>query len=77
LGCEHPGKCIEIAKDLIDSITAKWNPVIPNPDLCEELSLTDEELEQNKMPIETDQVMTFNPNFRLSEMESGFRIFCI
>ncbi|KAJ7758879.1 hypothetical protein DFH07DRAFT_741475 [Mycena maculata] len=43
LDCAHPGKCIETAKILIDRIFAKWNPAIPNPDLCEELSLTEEE----------------------------------
>ncbi|KAJ7760867.1 hypothetical protein DFH07DRAFT_740445 [Mycena maculata] len=42
LDCAHPGKCIETAKMLIDSIFAKWNPAIPDLDLCEELSLTEE-----------------------------------
>ncbi|KAJ6545957.1 hypothetical protein B0H10DRAFT_1969818 [Mycena sp. CBHHK59/15] len=46
-----------------------------NPDLCEELALTDEKLQWNEQPIETDHTMVFDPNFTLSHMEKGFRIF--
>ncbi|KAJ7133118.1 hypothetical protein C8R44DRAFT_611585, partial [Mycena epipterygia] len=78
-GCEHPGECIETAKILIDSIFAsifaKWNPTVPNLDLCEELALTDEEREYNKQPIETDRVIVFDPNYTLNNIETGFRIF--
>lgn len=44
-------------------------------DFCEELSLSNEELECNNNPIETDRAMTFNPDFTLSKMQNGFRIF--
>ncbi|KAJ7135612.1 hypothetical protein C8R44DRAFT_550964, partial [Mycena epipterygia] len=73
--CTHPGECIETAKILIDSLFAKWNPTIPNPDLCNELSLTEEELQLNKGPLEHDQIMVYDPNFSLSNMGDGFRIF--
>jgi hypothetical protein len=60
---------------LIDSILPKWNPTAPNLDFCEELALTDKELECNKKPIETDARMFFDPNFSVSTLENGFRIF--
>ncbi|KAJ7809341.1 hypothetical protein B0H14DRAFT_2379808 [Mycena olivaceomarginata] len=46
--CVHPGQCIETAKMLIDSILPKWNPNMPNHDLCDDLALTDEEPELNE-----------------------------
>jgi hypothetical protein len=46
-----------------------------NLDLCHELVLTDEELESNKQPLQIDTVQTFDPNFTLSNIESGFPIF--
>jgi hypothetical protein len=60
---------------LIDSILPKWNPTVPNPDLCKQLALTDEEQECNNLPITADRPMVFDPNFVLSHTESGFRIF--
>jgi hypothetical protein len=75
LGCKHPGQCIETARILVDSILAKWNPTMPNLDLCQELALTDDEKRWNSQPIETNQIMVFDPNFALSDMGSGFRIF--
>ncbi|KAJ7234664.1 hypothetical protein C8J57DRAFT_1089552 [Mycena rebaudengoi] len=44
LGCEHPGECIETAKILLDSIMPKLNLTLENPDLCDELALTSEEI---------------------------------
>jgi hypothetical protein len=64
LGCEYPGECIETAKMLIDSILSKWNPMMVNLDLCEEL-------EWNKKPLEIDQVMVFDPNFTLSKVSGS------
>jgi hypothetical protein len=75
LDCKHPGQCIETAKMLINSILPKWNPTMPNFDLCKELALTAEEREQNEKPIECDQVMVFDPNFALLNIPAGFRIF--
>jgi hypothetical protein len=74
LSCKHPGECIDTAKILIDSILPKWNPTLPNPDLCEQLALTADEQESNRLPITIDQPMIFDPNFTLSNIE-GFRIF--
>jgi hypothetical protein len=48
---------------------------VRNPDLCEDLALTDEELQWNKELIETDHTMDFDPNFTPSHREKGFRIF--
>lgn len=64
-----------MAKILIDSILPKWNPTMPDRDWCDVLAFTDEELESNKHLIETDQLMFFDPNFALCDIESGFRIF--
>ncbi|KAJ7237091.1 hypothetical protein C8J57DRAFT_1087804, partial [Mycena rebaudengoi] len=77
LGCEHPGECIETAKILLDSIIPKCNPTLENPHLCDELALTNEEIEGNKCPRETDHIITFDPNFTLSNMGSGFQIFAL
>jgi hypothetical protein len=65
--CEHPGKCIETAKMFIDCLTQKWNPTI---DLCEDLALTNAELEANETAIQTDQAMVFNPDFTLAKIET-------
>jgi hypothetical protein len=62
---------------LIDSILPKWNPTMPNLDLCDEFALTEEELQWNEQPIETDKIMVFDPNFSLHNIGSGFRIFAI
>jgi hypothetical protein len=43
--------------------------------LCYEIVKSDEGLEWNAKPIETDQVMVFDPDFTLCNIESGFRIF--
>ncbi|KAJ7271786.1 hypothetical protein C8J57DRAFT_1064925, partial [Mycena rebaudengoi] len=75
LGCELPGECIETARILLDSIMPKWNPTVPSPDLCDELELTAMEREENTCPRESDRIITFNPDFTLSNMRSGFRIF--
>ncbi|KAJ7260802.1 hypothetical protein C8J57DRAFT_996828, partial [Mycena rebaudengoi] len=72
-GCEHPGECIETAKILLDSIMPKWNPTLENLDLCNELALTNEEIEGNECSRETDHIITFDPNFTLSNMGIGFR----
>ena len=44
-------------------------------DLNQELSLTNDELDWNTKPLETDQITVFDPNFTLSNMTEGFRIF--
>jgi hypothetical protein len=75
VGCDHPGECIETAKILIDSLSAKWNPTMQNLDLCEDLSLTDEEREGNKLPVETGQIMVYDPDYSLRDIANGFRVF--
>jgi hypothetical protein len=62
---------------LIDSITPKWNPTIPSLDLGDELALTNEEGQLNKMSIDTDRVMTFDPNLTLENIRGRFRIFAV
>jgi hypothetical protein len=62
---------------LIDSITPKWNPTIPSLDLSDELALTNEEGQLNKMSIDADRVMTFGANFTLENIGGGFRIFAV
>ncbi|KAJ7120370.1 hypothetical protein C8R44DRAFT_737187 [Mycena epipterygia] len=47
----------------------------PNDDLCEELALKDEEVQQNEKALQTDQVLVFDPNYSLLNMSNGFRIF--
>jgi hypothetical protein len=59
----------------IDCLTQKWKPTIANGDLCENLALTNVEPEANKMAIQADQAMVFNPDFTLTKIETGFRIF--
>ncbi|KAJ7251652.1 hypothetical protein C8J57DRAFT_1238476 [Mycena rebaudengoi] len=66
---------VETAKMLIDSIYLKWNPTVRNTALCEEMVLSGNELECNNQPIETNQIMVFDPNFLLSDMTNDFRIF--
>ncbi|KAJ7128618.1 hypothetical protein C8R44DRAFT_616052 [Mycena epipterygia] len=75
LGCQHPGKCIDTAKILINSIHPKWKPAVGVDDLGENWSLTPEELESNSRPIRTGEVMLFDPNITLNDIEQGFRIF--
>jgi hypothetical protein len=75
LDCKNPGKCIEMAKMLIDSILPKWNPTINNTDLEDELALTADEVELNSRPLQLETITTFDPNFSLAKMNDGFRIF--
>ncbi|KAK6969574.1 hypothetical protein R3P38DRAFT_2814143 [Favolaschia claudopus] len=65
LGCKNPGKCVDTAKALINCIHPKWNPNIDNCDV----------LELNASPTEIDTVKSFDPNFRLTDISGGFRIF--
>ncbi|KAK7059332.1 hypothetical protein R3P38DRAFT_2495776, partial [Favolaschia claudopus] len=34
IGCENPGKCVEIAQVVLNSIHPKWNPLLINHDMC-------------------------------------------
>ncbi|KAJ7334599.1 hypothetical protein DFH08DRAFT_623276, partial [Mycena albidolilacea] len=63
VGCEHPGRCIDATRLLVDCLLPKWNPSMPNVDLTDELALTNNEHELNNRTIETDEVMIFNLNF--------------
>ena len=58
----------------IDCLTQKWNPTIAKGDQCEDLALTNAELEANEIAIQTDQAMVFNPDFTLNNIETKFRI---
>ncbi|KAJ7182495.1 hypothetical protein C8R43DRAFT_818176, partial [Mycena crocata] len=75
LGCLNPGKCIETAQTLIECIMPKWNPLIPNIDLCDALKLTNDEMAANQHEIGIDEPMTYDPSFRLLNAKDGFRIF--
>jgi hypothetical protein len=46
-----------------------------NLDLNQELALTNDEPKWNTKPLEAEQIMIFDPNFALSNMTEGFRIF--
>ncbi|KAJ7772666.1 hypothetical protein DFH07DRAFT_733987, partial [Mycena maculata] len=69
----NPGQCIEVAKQLLECIQPKWNPLIVNNDLCEELELFDAERAQND--DSGRETLTFDPLFRLTNFSNGFRIF--
>ncbi|KAJ7644686.1 hypothetical protein FB45DRAFT_679842, partial [Roridomyces roridus] len=75
LGCENPGKCIQAATLLVNSLLPKWDPRVPNNDFCDELKLDEEEMVANDLPIGIDRPVSFDPNFVLRSIESGFRIF--
>ncbi|KAJ7822344.1 hypothetical protein B0H14DRAFT_2370795 [Mycena olivaceomarginata] len=77
LDCENHGVCIETAKNDGNIILPKWNPMTTNPDLSEDLELTDEEREGNNLPIEADRIFVFDPTLTLSEMAKGYRIFAV
>jgi hypothetical protein len=62
-------------EDVDRQYSSKWNPTIGNLNLNQELTLTNDELESNKKPLQADQIMVFDPNFTLSNMADGFRIF--
>jgi hypothetical protein len=80
-GCNHPGECIEMAKLLLDCLQPKWNPLTPNEDLCEELALSPPEKARNEQQEhgddleDGDDVVTFDPEFRLTDFSHGYRIF--
>jgi hypothetical protein len=48
---------------------------MPSVDLTDELALTNNEQDLNNKTIENDEVMIFDPNFNLTNMAEGFRIF--
>jgi hypothetical protein len=48
---------------------------MPNVDLTDKLALINNEHDLNNKKIETDEVMIFDPNFTLTNMAEGFRIF--
>ncbi|KAJ6506347.1 hypothetical protein C8R47DRAFT_1192275 [Mycena vitilis] len=73
-GCTNPGECVEAARGLIGCIHPKWNPLLGNQDLDEELALTDAEITANEGGGEEEPV-TFDPSLRLTDMSHGFRIF--
>lgn len=75
LGCKNPGKCIDVAKRLISSLHPKWNPCASNADFCAELSLSVFEKEENKKPIETDRLMSYDADYILYDIQAGFRVF--
>ncbi|KAJ7506396.1 hypothetical protein B0H11DRAFT_1617448, partial [Mycena galericulata] len=75
-GCQNPGECVEAAKVLLGCIQPKWNPTFANSDLCDELALSDEEISMNDSDRDEEETkLTFDPNFRLTDLSHGFRIF--
>ncbi|KAJ7347259.1 hypothetical protein DFH08DRAFT_699449 [Mycena albidolilacea] len=63
-GCQNPGECIEATKILLECIQPKWNPMIENRDLCDELALSEQEKSRNDNDHEgQDTELTFDPNF--------------
>ncbi|KAJ7747509.1 hypothetical protein B0H16DRAFT_1226303, partial [Mycena metata] len=77
-GCSNPGQCVETAKIMIDCIHPKWNPLVDNKDLCEGLQLSAVEQSANDHGgDEGDARLTFDPEFRLSDLSHGFRIFAL
>ncbi|KAJ6468856.1 hypothetical protein C8R45DRAFT_837689, partial [Mycena sanguinolenta] len=74
--CQNPGECVEAAKVLLQCIQPKWNPMIANSDLCEELALSEQEKLRNDDDRDgQDAELTFDPDFRLTDFSHGFRIF--
>ncbi|KAJ6492705.1 hypothetical protein C8R47DRAFT_975515 [Mycena vitilis] len=67
-GCTNPGECVEAARGLIGCIQPKWNPLLGNQDLDEELALTDAETTANNGGGEEDEPLTFDPSLRLTDM---------
>ncbi|KAJ7881455.1 hypothetical protein B0H13DRAFT_1891329 [Mycena leptocephala] len=77
-GCSNPGQCVEAAKALLDCIYPKWSPLIANNDLCDNLKLSEIEESSNSHGREDeDALLTFDPDFRLSHLSCGFRIFAL
>ncbi|KAK7046865.1 hypothetical protein R3P38DRAFT_3346454 [Favolaschia claudopus] len=72
--CRNPGECIETAKLILQCIPPKWNPEVENLDHCDTLALTEEEQLANK-GVGDDKTLTFDPDYRLTDMSHGFRIF--
>ncbi|KAK6975007.1 hypothetical protein R3P38DRAFT_2361045, partial [Favolaschia claudopus] len=75
LGCKNPGKCIDTAQALINCIQPKWNPNTHTPDFLEVLRLSEMESEANRNPTVVDLIKSFDPNFHLTKINDGFRIF--
>lgn len=75
-GCDNPGQCAEAARTLLECIRPKWNPLTAGNDLCEHLILSEMEKNRNERGREDQDVqMTFDPDFRVTDLSHGFRIF--
>ncbi|KAJ6503809.1 hypothetical protein C8R45DRAFT_1185786 [Mycena sanguinolenta] len=75
-GCKHTGRCIDTAEIILDAMHPKWNPYRANDDRCDELKLTDEERQQIVNECEEpSNILTFDPDFQLRNLNDGFRTF--
>lgn len=75
-GCENPGQCVEAARALLECNQPKWNLLIASNDLCEHLMLSGAEKDRNIRGREDQDVqVTFDPDFRVTDISHGFRIF--
>jgi hypothetical protein len=74
-GCENPGECIEAAKLLLECIHPKWNPLTANNDLIMNEYLALSEIKKTRNDGGRQDVLTFNPAFRLTDLTHGLRIF--
>ncbi|KAJ6456667.1 hypothetical protein C8R45DRAFT_943478 [Mycena sanguinolenta] len=65
--CKNPGECVGMAKQLLQCIHPKFNPTVENQDLCSELVPSVSERPENGRGHEDDTILTFDPDFRLTD----------
>jgi ribonuclease HI/exonuclease III len=73
LKCKNPKLCIARAQRLLNCLQPKWDPRIN--EIQDGLTLTAEQLCQNKKALKENEEIIFNPDVHIRDIESGFRIF--
>jgi exonuclease III len=73
LECEDRIGCLEMAKSLLQTIRAKWNPNSPEQD--DGLELTEEQIEENKKAASKKEAVRFDPNITTTQEGDAYRVF--
>jgi hypothetical protein len=73
LDCENTLECIEMAKDLIQSIRTKWNP--DSPEQNDGLELTEVQRKENESALRENKEIIFDPDVTVTKERDAYRVF--
>ncbi|KZV81862.1 hypothetical protein EXIGLDRAFT_627794, partial [Exidia glandulosa HHB12029] len=71
--CENPHKCAETAKQILNQLQPKWNPLYNKP--VDNLDLNPMQQEANAQAILLNTPVRFDPNTSAPHLSETYRVF--